>query len=62
MTVPPLLGYGARGSRTYGVPPDAKLVYQVREPPDRASSLTVPPLTCLLLSGRASSSRTVPPL
>ena len=30
ITVPPALGFGARGSRTYGVPPNAVLVYETK--------------------------------
>lgn len=28
--VPPLLGYGKRGSKVYGVPPDATLLYRIK--------------------------------
>ena len=28
--VPPALGFGARGSRTFGVPPDATLIYETK--------------------------------
>ena len=30
MSVPPLLGFGRKGSKAYGVPPDAALEYRIR--------------------------------
>ena len=30
VTVPPVLGFGARGSRAYGVPPNTPLTYQTK--------------------------------